>query len=122
MMTLLIVMITAYVAGALGALLFDRGAVGRGVAALGTAIGSATGLALGLTAILSGEVLTLAPARLLPLTGLMLRLDGLSACFLIIIGLIGLAVGSTASVIRPHTKGDTRSGCSARCSMCSCYR
>jgi len=93
MMTLLIVMITAYVAGALGALLFDRGAVGRGVAALGTAIGSATGLALGLTAILSGEVLTLAPARLLPLTGLVLRLDGLSACFLIIIGLIGLAVG-----------------------------
>jgi len=93
MLTLLIVMITAYVAGALGALLFDRGAVGRGVAALGTAIGSATGLALGLTAILSGEVLTLAPARLLPLTGLMLRLDGLSACFLIIIGLIGLAVG-----------------------------
>jgi hydrogenase-4 component B len=92
-MTLLIVMMTAYVAGALGALLFERGVMGRGVAALGAAIGSGTGLALGLAALVSGESLTLAPVRLLPLTGMMLRLDGLSAFFLIIVGLIGLAVG-----------------------------
>src|SRR5688572_10604130 len=92
MMTLLTVLITAYVAGALGALLFGGGAAGRGVAALGAAVGSGTGLALGLTAVASGEVLVQAPARLLPLTGLMLRIDGLSAFFLIIIGFIGAAV------------------------------
>lgn len=94
-MTLLILMVTAYVAGAVGALLFGGGAVGRGVAALGAAAGSGAGLALGLTAIApgeSGQMLILAPVRLLPLTGMMLRLDGLSAFFLIIVGLVGLAV------------------------------
>lgn len=92
MTTLLIAMMTAYIAGALGALLFGGGAAGRGIAALGAAVGSGTGLALGLTAIASGAVLAPAPARLLPLTGLMLRLDGLSAFFLILIGLLGMAV------------------------------
>ena len=92
MMTIFIVMISAYAAGALGALLIGRGALGRGVAALGACCGSAAGLALGMSAIVSGRSFTLASARVMPVAGLMARLDGLSAFFLVIIGLLGLAV------------------------------
>ncbi|HEV2666227.1 MAG TPA: proton-conducting transporter membrane subunit, partial [Blastocatellia bacterium] len=92
MMTIFIVMISAYAAGALGALLIGRGAFGRGVAALGACCGSTAGLTLGMSAIASGRSFTLASARVMPVAGLMARLDGLSAFFLIIIGLLGLAV------------------------------
>jgi hydrogenase-4 component B len=68
-----------------------KGPFGRGLTALGASIGSSAGLALGLNAILSGQSFTIASARLLPPTGLMLHLDGLSAFFLVIIGLLGLA-------------------------------
>lgn len=91
MLTLLIVLTTAFLAGAVGSLLFG-GALGRSVAAIGAAIGAVAGFLLGATALWSGEVLTIVPARLLPLTGLTLRLDGLSAFFLILIGLVGTAV------------------------------
>lgn len=91
MKTLFIVMISAYAAGAFGALLIGRGVLGRGVAALGACVGSAAGLALGLSAIIAGQAFTLTSARILPLTGLMVHLDGLSAFFLVIIGLLGLA-------------------------------
>jgi hydrogenase-4 component B len=92
MMTLLIVMVSAYAAGAFGALFLGGGAAGRGVAALGAAVGSGAGLALGLTAVVSGQTFTLTTIRILPTAGFMLRLDGLGAFFLIIIGLLGLAV------------------------------
>ena len=92
MMTLFIVMISAYAAGAPGALLIGRGAFGRGVAALGACAGSAAGLAFGMSAIVSGRSFTLVSAWGLPGVDLMTRLDGLSAFFLIIIGLLGLAV------------------------------
>lgn len=92
MTTLFLIMVSAYVAGAIGALIVGRGAAGRGVAALGAAAGSGAGLALGLTAILTGQAFTLTTARILPTAGMMLRLDGLGAFFLIIIGLLGLAV------------------------------
>ena len=92
MMTIFIVMISAYAAGALGALLIGRGALGRGVAALGACCGSAAGLTSGMIAIASGRSFTLASARVMPVAGLIARLDGLSAFFLIIIGLLGLAV------------------------------
>jgi len=73
MNTLFIVMISAYAAGALGALLMGRGVLGRGAAALGAFIGSAAGLTLGLSAIISGQSFTLTSARVLPLTGLMVQ-------------------------------------------------
>jgi hydrogenase-4 component B len=95
MMTLFVLMVSAYVAGAVGALLLGDRIAGRGVAALGTAVGSGAGLALGLTAIVSGvseQAFTLTTVRLLPTAGVMLRLDGLSGFFLIIIGLLGVAV------------------------------
>src|ERR1051326_1356456 len=91
MQTLFILMISAYAAGALGALLIGRGVLGRGIAALGACIGSAAGLTLGLNAIIAGQAFTLTSARILPLTGLMVHLDGLSAFFLVIIGLLGVA-------------------------------
>src|SRR5581483_4335438 len=91
MNTLFTLMIAGYIAGALGALLIGKGVFGRGAAALGACVGSAAGLTLGLSAIISGQSFTLTSARLLPLTGLMVHLDGLSAFFLVIIGLLGLA-------------------------------
>jgi hydrogenase-4 component B len=92
MKTYFIIMISAYAAGAFGALLIGKGALGRGVAALGACAGSAAGLTLGMRAIVSGESFTMASGWGLPGAGLMAHLDGLSAFFLIIVGLLGLAV------------------------------
>ncbi len=91
LMTLFIMMVSAYLAGAFGALLPWGGKAGRGATALGAAVGSGAGLALGLTAVVSGQTLTLKTMPVLPAAGFMLRLDGLGAFFLIIIGLLGLA-------------------------------
>ncbi len=91
MKTLFIVMISAYAAGALGALFIGRGALGRGVAALGASAGSVAGLALGIIGIVSGQSFTMVYAGGLPGAGLMARMDGLSAFFLVVIGLLGLA-------------------------------
>jgi formate hydrogenlyase subunit 3/multisubunit Na+/H+ antiporter MnhD subunit len=43
------------------------------------------------TALITGQAPTLSSARTPPVGGLMLRLDGLGALFLVIIGLVGLA-------------------------------
>lgn len=94
MALLFIVMVSAYAAGAFGALLIARGAAGRGAAAIGAALGSGAALALGCTAIASGQTFALTTIRVLPTAGCMVRLDGLGAFFLIIIGLLGLAVAS----------------------------
>ena len=88
MQILFVIMILAYAAGALAALAGGRRAWGRELAAGGAAVGGAAGLALGLTALLQGGVWLLEVPALLPLGGgLALRLDGLSAVFLIVIGL-----------------------------------
>jgi hydrogenase-4 component B len=89
--TLFLVMITAWLAGAIASLITGRSAISRSVAALGAGIGSAACLLLGVTALITGQTLTLGSAQMLPVSGLMLRLDGLGALFLVIIGLIGLA-------------------------------
>src|SRR5262249_55580218 len=88
---LFLVMITSWVAGAIASLVTGRSAFARSVAALGAGIGSAACLSLGVRALATGQALTLSSARMLPVSGLMLRLDGLGAFFLGIIGLIGLA-------------------------------
>jgi hydrogenase-4 component B len=89
MMPLFLIMLVAYGFGLVGALVVGRGMIGRGLAALGAMVGAGAGLLLGLLALSTGQTLSVSIPPLIPLTGLALRLDGLSAFFLIIIGLVG---------------------------------
>src|SRR6266536_6574954 len=91
MQTLFLVMISAYLLGTLAALLGGRSAVGHWFVAAGAVVGSVAGLALGVLVISSGIPLTFTSTRLLPLTGVALRLDGLGAFFLVVVGLVGCA-------------------------------
>ncbi len=87
---LFLIMLSSYALGALGALLFGRGFLTRGFTALGAMIGAGAGFALGITHLASGQLLRLSTEFVLPLTGFALHLDGLSAFFLILIGLVGV--------------------------------
>lgn len=69
------------------------GVFARGAAALGAVTGSGAAMALGVAALVSGQPLSLQAPALLPLTGLVLRLDGLGAFFLVVVSLLGLAAG-----------------------------
>ena len=89
MMLLFLLMLSAYALGAVGALVFGRGAFGRGLAALGAVGGAGTGFALGVVALLSGQSFSVSVPLIIPLTGFALRLDGLGAFFLVIVGLVG---------------------------------
>jgi hydrogenase-4 component B len=90
MLTLFLVIVSAYVVGALVALLGGRSSLGRWLAAAGAGVGSAAALALGIV-VVSGIPFTLTLANTLPFTGIALRLDGLGAFFLIVVGLVGCA-------------------------------
>jgi hydrogenase-4 component B len=87
---LLLVILAAYPMGALAALGL-RGAAGRGLVAVCALVGTVSGLALGAICLGAGLAPTFS-ASFLPLTGFMLRIDGLSAFFLIVIGVVGGAV------------------------------
>jgi hydrogenase-4 component B len=91
MVNLFWLMVSAYALGTLGALIGGERAVGRWLAAAAAVIGSIAGTVLGLLVISSGVPLGFASTRLLHLTGLALRLDGLGAFFLVVVGLIGFA-------------------------------
>ena len=91
MLSLLFIMISAYVLGALAAIVSGDRTVGRWLAAVGAVAGSIVGTALGLTVISSGTALTFTSTQFLPLTGVALRLDGLGAFFLVVVGLVGCA-------------------------------
>ena len=91
-MTLLfLLMLSGYAVGALGALLFGRGLPARGFSALGAVIGALAGFILGVAALFNLQPATFNLSSFLPLTGFALRLDGLSAFFLIVIGLVGIS-------------------------------
>ncbi|MBI3734403.1 MAG: hypothetical protein HY259_13250, partial [Chloroflexi bacterium] len=78
--TLFLTMVLAYGVGGLAALMAPRGAVGRGLVALGAVIGAAAGLMLGASVIASGAPFALTIHELLPIAGgLALRLDALGA-------------------------------------------
>ena len=64
----------------------------RALAALGAGVGSVSGLALGLSALLTSSAPALTWASNNPIVTLSFQLDGLSGFFLIVIGLVGLAV------------------------------
>lgn len=88
MQILFIVMVSAYLIGVLAALSGGKGSLGHGLVALSAAIGAGAGFVLGGSVILSGVPFTLSIPELLPLAGgLSMRLDSLSAFFLILIGL-----------------------------------
>ena len=75
------------VAAALGA----RGALGRGLVAGCGLAGALAGVGLGAVCLATGIVPT-AATSFLPLTEFALRVDGLSAFFLIVVGVVGAAV------------------------------
>ena len=87
---LLAVMLAGYAAGALAAL-GARGALGRGLVAGCALVGALAGLLLGAVCLGAGLAPTFT-SSFLPLTGFALRIDGLSAFFLIVIGVVGAAV------------------------------
>ena len=91
MSSLFLLMLAAYGLGALSALIIGRGALGRGLAAAGATFGAAAAFCLGMAIIATGLPFEFSLAELLPLTGVALRVDGLGAFFLIIIGLLGMA-------------------------------
>jgi hydrogenase-4 component B len=87
---LLTVLLAAHPIGAVAALA-GRGAVGRGLVAGCGLSGALAGFGLGVVCLGTGLVPTF-DAAFLPLTGLALRVDGLSAFFLVVIGVVGAAV------------------------------
>ncbi|MFI5376466.1 MAG: proton-conducting transporter membrane subunit, partial [Candidatus Rokuibacteriota bacterium] len=87
---LLTVLLAAHPIGAVAALA-GRGALGRGLVAGCGLAGALAGLGLGAVCLGTGLVPTFG-AAFLPLTGLALRVDGLSAFFLVVIGVVGAAV------------------------------
>ncbi len=86
---LLTVLLAAHPIGAVAALA-GRGALGRGLVAGCGLAGALAGFGLGAVCLGSGLVPTF-EAAFLPLTGLALRVDGLSAFFLVVIGVVGAA-------------------------------
>ncbi len=87
MQTLFLLMFSAYAFGVISALFGGQSRLGRGLTALGAALGAGAGLALGASILLTGVPFTLSIPQLLPLAGgLALRLDSLGAFFLILIG------------------------------------
>lgn len=88
MKSLFLILVSGYGAGALAALLGVRGAFGRTLVAAGALAGAAAGLALGIATFHSTALFSASVPGLLPAAGgLALRLDGLGAFFLILIGL-----------------------------------
>ncbi len=86
---LLTMLLVAYPTGAVAAL-GGRGALGRGLVAGCGLAGALAGFALGVVCLGTGPVPTFS-AAFLPLTGFSLRVDGLSAFFLVVIGVVGAA-------------------------------
>jgi hydrogenase-4 component B len=93
----------AYVGGALAAL-GVRGTAGRALTALGAVTGSLATLAVGLWCLGVGVTPTLS-LPVLPFSGLALRVDGLSAVFLIVEGVAGVAAGVYGFGYSAHYEG-----------------
>ena len=83
--------VSGYVGGALAALAV-RGRGGRALTAAGAVTGAVATLALGLWCLGTGVTLAL-HLPVLPLAGLAIRADGLSAFFLVVVGVAGAAAG-----------------------------
>jgi len=112
MYILFVLMISGYGFGALTALLGLGGRPGRALAAIGTVAGAAAGLSLGMAILRTGSPFSVSIPSLLPIAGGMaLRLDGLGAFFLTLIGLgaIPAAIyGAGYSAIYEGRRGSLR--------------
>jgi hydrogenase-4 component B len=86
--------VVCHLAGASVALVNERW--GRVLGAWGAALGAALSLSLGVAALATGSVFTVI-FDTLSLTGIALRIDGLSAPFLILTGIVGAAAAIYAS-------------------------
>jgi hydrogenase-4 component B len=95
--------VAAYAGGALAAL-GVRGSGGRALAAAGAVAGAAATLGLGLWCLGTGVTPTL-QLPLLPLSGFAVRVDGLSAFFLVVEGLVGVAAGVYGFTYSAHYDG-----------------
>ena len=91
---LLALLVVSFGIGAVGALLLGNRPSGRFVAALGAGGGAVAALALGLRMLVADAAPSLwsSVGSANGFIGLMLRLDSLGAVFLVVIGLVGLAV------------------------------
>ena len=87
MILLFALMVGGYTCGAVAALV-TNGVVGRGIAAAGAVVGAVSGMVLGALC-LGGGLTPAFAASFLPLTDFALRIDGLNAFFLIVIGVVG---------------------------------
>jgi hydrogenase-4 component B len=88
MLIIFLIMVSGYSVGLLTALLVRPQAPGRVLVATGAAVGAGAGLILGAVSLFSNLPFKVSILGLLPTAGgLALRLDGLSAFFLILIGL-----------------------------------
>lgn len=85
-------MVAMYGFGIAGALLLGSSRWGRMATAIGAGSGAATGLVIGIRTLVTGQPFTITSPRLIPLTGFSVQCDGLSAFFLVIIGVVGMAV------------------------------
>ncbi len=84
-------MLLSYGLGAAAALAIGRGALGRALTATGGVIGAGASFLLGASVIKTGTAFVFTAAEVFPLTGLAIHVDGLSAFFLVVIGLVGTA-------------------------------
>src|SRR5262249_27743440 len=112
MYILFIVMISGYGFGALTALLGLWRRPGRAFTAIGTVAGAAAGLTLGMAIFHTGSPFSISIPSLLPVAGGMaLRLDGLGAFFLTLIGLSAIPAaiyGPGYSAIYENRRGWVR--------------
>lgn len=86
---LFLVTLAAYGLGALASLISPTAAACRALAAAGALVGAGAGVALGALVMIERTPFAVSFSELLPLTGATIRLDGLGAFFLVIIGLVG---------------------------------
>lgn len=89
--SLFLLMLLAYTAGVLAALIGVKGKLGRELVAFGVALGAGAGILLGASVIGSDMTFSLSYPELIPLTdGFLLKLDALGALFLILIGMVAI--------------------------------
>jgi len=102
---LFFLMASSFGLGAFSALFGNRKSIGRWLVAAFAFIGSTAGLVLGGTILAGGDTFYYVLPKVLPLTGVALRLDGLGAIFLVTVGLIGCGAALYSFGYSTHYEG-----------------